>query len=276
MAFLNSDQPSENPVSWLRQKPPFRYVDDVISLTSDHAVGSLLLIETADRYIGSDRLARLLFIEAVAQLAGIHVHNRVGPGYRGYLVGIETATFFPTIHRASPVTLVVDPLAETGNVLRYEGAVRQGDTVLCRAVIRTYLQSGPATLGGAERQTIGNKAKVDNTDTPTLFRYFSGDEPYFAGHFPGDPLVPGVVLVDGMVEAGRKLIGSPGQNAMVFDGPDLVGIEGARFNALVRPGNGIGFKARLIENSASFLTLKCSAFLDRTRCAVATLRFRSP
>ena len=63
---------------------------------------------------------------------------------------------------------------------------------------------------------------------------FTGDEYYFAGHFPGNPIVPGVILVESMAQAATVA-------AMAH--PDyrrglglFAGIEEMRFRRIVRPG----------------------------------------
>lgn len=60
--------------------------------------------------------------------------------------------------------------------------------------------------------------------------FFSADEPFFAGHFPGRPVTPGVVLVDRAVAAARRLIGP---------GYVLRRIERVRFTGPVLPGDSV-------------------------------------
>lgn len=61
----------------------------------------------------------------------------------------------------------------------------------------------------------------------------SMNEPYFTGHFPGNPIMPGVLIVEALAQAGAFLVnssGEPGQLAL------LAGIDNARFRQPVRPG----------------------------------------
>jgi len=62
------------------------------------------------------------------------------------------------------------------------------------------------------------------------------NEPFFQGHFPGFPIMPGVLVVEAMAQAGAtlllKAIGGSGDNLVMF-----TGIERARFRKPVLPGD---------------------------------------
>ncbi len=58
----------------------------------------------------------------------------------------------------------------------------------------------------------------------------SANEPYFAGHFPGAPVLPGVVVCEALVQLGARV-------ASVEDGFRLVAVERARFRRPVLPGD---------------------------------------
>lgn len=136
---------------------------------------------------------------------------------------------------------------------------------------RDYLLQRPPFLFVDDARVDTALARVWTTHT------FLPDEPYFAGHFPGDPIVPGVVLLECMAQASRLLLNVlAGRIVPGF----LVGVQSAKFNLAVRPEQKVVFDCRLMsgtgefqsgENADVFRSFKCAAFLGEERCARAQL-----
>lgn len=64
------------------------------------------------------------------------------------------------------------------------------------------------------------------------------NEPHFQGHFPGKPIMPGVLIIEAMAQAAailgeQSLEGKPAKEALYY----LVGIDKARFRQIVEPGD---------------------------------------
>jgi len=83
---------------------------------------------------------------------------------------------------------------------------------------------------------------------------FTGDEWYLRGHFPGNPIVPGVILVESMAQAASVMaMALPEQR----DGLGLfAGIEEMRFKRLVRPGDTARFEAVMEKFRRNFARVK--------------------
>ncbi|HEX6203021.1 MAG TPA: 3-hydroxyacyl-ACP dehydratase FabZ [Thermoanaerobaculia bacterium] len=96
------------------------------------------------------------------------------------------------------------------------------------------------------------------------------NEPYFAGHFPGRPVVPGVLLVEGMAQAGGLLL--------VHDLPDrdeklllFTSIENARFRRPVVPGDVVRYEVDVLRLRASYCKLAGRVTVDGQLAAEATI-----
>jgi len=87
-------------------------------------------------------------------------------------------------------------------------------------------------------------------------------EPYFAGHFPGNPVMPGVLLCEAVFQAGALLMsrraGGDGADPAT---PILTRIQDARFRRTVRPGEKLVVEVTLDEelDDACYMTGRVTA-----------------
>ena len=75
----------------------------------------------------------------------------------------------------------------------------------------------------------------------------SADEPFFAGHFPGYPVVPGVLLIEAIAQVGA--VGAMVSGGREGDIPFFGGIDKARFRRQVRPGEVIDLDVEVTHRS---------------------------
>jgi 3-hydroxyacyl-[acyl-carrier-protein] dehydratase len=78
--------------------------------------------------------------------------------------------------------------------------------------------------------------------------HVTGDEPFLAGHFPGNPVFPGVLQLEALAQAGAIGVLSDARYADRL--PLFGGVEDARFRRLVRPGEELRLEVSLERLSA--------------------------
>ncbi|MDO5553400.1 MAG: 3-hydroxyacyl-ACP dehydratase FabZ family protein [Planctomycetia bacterium] len=82
---------------------------------------------------------------------------------------------------------------------------------------------------------------------------FRGDEWFFQGHFPDNPIAPGVILCEILAQSASVLIR---QFATCTTVPYLVGVDRSRFHRSVRPGDLFETECRLYKEKPPFFFFK--------------------
>jgi 3-hydroxyacyl-[acyl-carrier-protein] dehydratase len=92
-------------------------------------------------------------------------------------------------------------------------------------------------------------------------KVFSGQEAFFTGHYPGYPLVPGVLLCEAAMQCGAILLSRHLADA---EGkvPVATRINDVRFKRMVRPGKTIHMEVNLTERLADAFFLKAKVTVD--------------
>ncbi len=96
------------------------------------------------------------------------------------------------------------------------------------------------------------------------------NEPFFGGHFPGQPIMPGVLIVEAMAQTGGMLL----MNHLSTDGSKLavfMGINNGKFRKPVVPGDQLRFEVALRGKRFNTFTLHGRATVDGTLVAEAEL-----
>ena len=98
------------------------------------------------------------------------------------------------------------------------------------------------------------------------------NEPYFMGHFPHRPVMPGVLMLEALAQAAALLsfqsMGDlPDENTVVY----FVGIDGARFKRVVEPGDQLILDVTLERAKAGIYKYKTRASVNGETAAEAEL-----
>jgi 3-hydroxyacyl-[acyl-carrier-protein] dehydratase len=98
------------------------------------------------------------------------------------------------------------------------------------------------------------------------------NEPFFGGHFPSRPVMPGVLMLEALAQAAALLsfesMGSePGNDTVVY----FVGIDGARFKRVVEPGDQLILNVTFERHIRGIWKFKAVAEVDGKVAAEAEL-----
>jgi len=96
-----------------------------------------------------------------------------------------------------------------------------------------------------------------------------GDEFFLQGHFPGNPVVPGVILCEMMGQASCVLV----QEAAAGATPYFTGMNDVKFKNKVLPGDKVVFKSSLIKSRPPFYFVKTQGFVNDKLCVSGELSF---
>jgi UDP-3-O-[3-hydroxymyristoyl] N-acetylglucosamine deacetylase/3-hydroxyacyl-[acyl-carrier-protein] dehydratase len=98
----------------------------------------------------------------------------------------------------------------------------------------------------------------------------TANEPFFEGHFPGQPVMPGVLILEGMAQTGGILllngIENPGDQLVYF-----MAINNAKFRKPVLPGDQLVFELTMVSRKSKICMMKGLAYVDGNLVAEAEM-----
>jgi len=97
------------------------------------------------------------------------------------------------------------------------------------------------------------------------------NEPFFPGHFPGHPIMPGVLIVEAMAQVGGVLLmrslNARAEKKVIY----FTGIDGARFRRPVVPGDQVRFEVEILQHRRQMCRFKGAAYVDGNLVAEAEM-----
>lgn len=107
------------------------------------------------------------------------------------------------------------------------------------------------------------------------YKNISISEPAFMGHFPGHPIYPGVLILEGMAQAGgvlalksNDLTKEEIENKVIY----FMSIDKAKFRSPVKPGDKLEYKIEVKKLRGTLIVLDGKAYVDDALVAEAELK----
>jgi len=105
----------------------------------------------------------------------------------------------------------------------------------------------------------------------TAIKNVTINEPFFVGHFPNQPVMPGVLILEALAQASGLLVqlsaSSTQKDALYY----LVKIDKARFTQVVKPGDQLVLEVQLLRMRMRMGQFACRALVDGVEVASAEM-----
>lgn len=92
------------------------------------------------------------------------------------------------------------------------------------------------------------------------YKNITMNEALFQGHFPGNPIFPGVLMVEALAQISAGMVMTMPQYAGKL--ALFAGIDGVRFKRVVRPGDKLEFTSEILKLKGPIVKTKCTAMVD--------------
>ena len=110
-----------------------------------------------------------------------------------------------------------------------------------------------AAEGGSAKSRVGRKVKA--------LKNLTMNEPFFQGHFPGNPIMPGVLSLEALAQTAALCAYVPVGSEYEYEFY-IVSADGVRFRKPIVPGDQLILEVELIKERKSMLLFDCKAYTD--------------
>ena len=123
---------------------------------------------------------------------------------------------------------------------------------------------------------IDRVTEMTASESITAYKNVSISEPVFQGHFPDHPIYPGVMIVEGMAQAGGvlafKSLSEEDQKDIENKVVYVMSIDKCKFRAPVTPGDKLEYRISVIKHRGNIWMLKGEAYVDDKLVTEAELK----
>lgn len=112
--------------------------------------------------------------------------------------------------------------------------------------------------------------EADIVNDEAIARYTVREDEFFTrGHFPGNPIVPGVILCEMMAQGSALLLKDELDGKLAL----YAGVDGVRFKRQVKPGDTVVTRAKITGRKGPLVVVEAEATVEGTMCCKGKLSF---
>ena len=181
-------------------------------------------------------------------LAGAPIQGRIVASRSGHVLNRQLAA------------KLRDQASSSGRIVAASGAC----TMDIRAIQRIMPHRYPMLL-------VDRVTELEGDERAVGVKNVTINEPFFGGHYPRTPIMPGVLIVEAMAQLGGLLLSqrleTTGKIAVLFS------LDKVKLRHPVIPGDQLVLEARTIRATSRMASLECRAFVGDKAAAEASIRF---
>ena len=121
-----------------------------------------------------------------------------------------------------------------------------------------------------EPMLLVDEVYVNEDGSATGYYTVRGDEYFLTGHFPGNPIVPGVILCEIMAQASCVLFQGEMKQGTI---PVYTGIDKVRFKGMVKPGDTIQIEVKIKDDRTPFYFMHGELIVNEKVCVRGDFSF---
>ena len=114
--------------------------------------------------------------------------------------------------------------------------------------------------------------KINGDETAVGVKNVTFNEPIFQGHFPENPIFPGVLIIEGMAQTAGAIVIKHDSNSGKKNIVLMLGVDKAKFRKPVRPGDRLEYRVSVIKQKGAIWMLEGKAFVDDELVSEAELK----
>lgn len=193
---------------------------------------------------------KLLDLLGDLALIGVPLHAQILAARPGHKSNVEFAKMVRKMHKQKLLTK------------KYQSAA--GSVLDCNAILKILPHRYPFILVDRIIEYDADAGRIVGVKNVTM------NEPQFTGHFPDNPIMPGVLIIEAMAQTGGMLmlhrLENPEKQIVLF-----MGINNAKFRKPVVPGDQLIMEVHLTGTRSNVFSLAAKSFVNGTLVAQAEL-----